>query len=148
MAIVSILAAVGIPVYMGLLQQAREAAIIQYLCEVHKGQLEWRLETDAAGFTVDFDELEETGYIPDANNYARVRRRAARRGTSKETSSRLVQNYQLDLTCTENPSANTYTYSVKAYPQNRSQSVRWSYVDQAGTIHAGKGWSGPGAPPI
>ena len=148
MAIVSILAAAGIPVYMGFVQRAREASIIHYLREVHKGQLEWRLETDAAGFTGDFDELEETGFIPNTQNFVRARRRAARRGGTRERSSRLVQNYQLDLTCTENPSANTYTYSVKAYPQNQSQSVRWFYVDQAGTIRAGNGWSGPGAPPI
>jgi prepilin-type N-terminal cleavage/methylation domain-containing protein len=147
-AIISILAAVGIPVYTGLLQRARETSIIQYLREVHKGQLELRLETDANGFTGDFDELEETGYVPDAQNFVRARRRAPRRGGAKETSFRLVQNYRLDLTCTDDPSTETYTYSLKAYPQNRSESVRWFYVDQTGTIRAGKGWSGPGAPPI
>ncbi|HYL79357.1 MAG TPA: hypothetical protein VEU07_01010 [Candidatus Acidoferrum sp.] len=138
----------GIPVYMNFLQRAREASIIQYLSEVHKGQLELRLETDANGFTGDFDELEETGYIPDAQNFVRTRRRAPRRGGSRETSSRLVQNYRLDLTCTENPSANTYTYSLKAYPQDRTRGARWFYVDQTGMIRAGNGWSGPGAPPI
>lgn len=147
-AIISILAAMGIPVYMGFLQRAREASVIQYLREVHKGQLEWRLETDASGFTGDFDELEETGYIPDAQNFVRARRRTPRRGGTRETSSRLVQNYRLDLTCTENPSADTFTYSLKAYPESGSHDVRWFYMDQTGTIRAGKGYSGPGAPPI
>lgn len=148
LAIVSALTAIVIPVYMNLVQRAREAAVIQYLREVHKGQIEWRLETDASEFTGDFDEPEETGYIPDAKNYVRVRLRAPRRGSTKETSSRLVQNYRLDLTCTGNPSSHTSTYSVRAYPQNRSRRARWFYVDHTGTIRAGEGWAGPGAPPI
>ncbi len=85
---------------------------------------------------------------PYAKNFVRARHRSALRGSTKGTSSRLVQNYQLDLTCADNRSANTSTYSVQAYPLDRSQGVRWFYVDQTGTIRAGRGWSGPGAPPI
>jgi prepilin-type N-terminal cleavage/methylation domain-containing protein len=146
-AIVAILAAVAIPAYLGFVQRARETAVIQYLREVHKGQQEWRLESDASGFSGDFDELEETGFIPDAQNFVRVRRRAARSGASRTTSSRLIQNYRLDLTARDDPSTKTYTYSITAYPSNRNRSVRWFYLDQSGMILEGIGRAGPGSPP-
>jgi hypothetical protein len=127
--------------------RARETSIIYYLSEVHKGQQEWRLETDTLGYSGDFDELEETGFIPDAVNFRRVRRRAAARGGSRTTSSRVVQNYQLDLTAVDTPSSNTYTYTISAYPVNRSRRVRWFYLDQKGTIRAGMGSAGASSPP-
>jgi prepilin-type N-terminal cleavage/methylation domain-containing protein len=146
--ILGVLAAIAIPAYLGFVQRARETAVVHYLRAVHKGQQEWRLETDAPGYSGDFDELEESGAIPDATNFVRARRRSARSGSSRTTSSRLVQSYRLDLTAADNPSANTYTYTLYAYPQNRSRRVRWFYVDQTGLIRAGTGWTGPSAPPI
>jgi prepilin-type N-terminal cleavage/methylation domain-containing protein len=146
-AIVAILAVIAIPAYLGFVQRAREVALIHYLAEVHKGQIAWRLETDSVGFSGDLDELEETGFIPDAVNFARVRRRAPRRGSTQTTSSRVIQNYRLDLTAVDNPSKNTYTYSISAYPVNRSRRVRWFYLDQTGMIRAGTGSAGPWSPP-
>jgi prepilin-type N-terminal cleavage/methylation domain-containing protein len=146
--VVAVLAIIAVPTYLGFVQRARETAVIHYLREVHKGQQEWRLETDAAGFTGDFDELEETGFIPDAKNFVRARRRTARRGTTRTTSSRLVQSYRLDLTAQDNPSTDIYTYTVSGYPENRSRRARWFYLDQTGVIRAGTGWAGPSAPPI
>lgn len=144
--IVGILAAIAVPTYLGFVQRARETTIIYYLSEVHKGQQAWRLETDALGYSGDFDELEETGLIPDAVNFKRVRRRAPVRGASRTTSSRVIQNYQLDLTAREDSSTNTYTYTISAYPVNRSRRVRWFYLDQTGTIRAATGSAGPRSP--
>ncbi|MBI2116175.1 MAG: prepilin-type N-terminal cleavage/methylation domain-containing protein, partial [candidate division NC10 bacterium] len=73
-AVIGLLAAIAIPSYLNFVQRAREVAVIQYLREVHKGQQEWRLESDSAGYSGDFDELEETGFIPDAVNFVRTRR--------------------------------------------------------------------------
>jgi len=147
-AVVGLLSAIAIPSYLNFVQRARETAVIQYLREVHKGQQEWRLETDSDGYSGDFDELEETGFIPDAVNFVRTRRRSVRRGqATRTTSSRVVQTYRLDLTAQDSPSTNTYTYSITAYPSNRSRRVRWFYIDQTGVIRAGTGWAGPSAPP-
>ena len=147
-AVVALLAAIAVPTYLGFIQRARETAVIQFLREVHKGQQEWRLETDAPGYAGDFEELEETGFIPDATNFVRARRRAPRRGGSRTTSSRLVQNYRLDLTAVDNPSTDTYTYTITAYPQNRDRRLRWFYLDQTGVIRAATGRAGPSTPPI
>ncbi|MEI8190726.1 MAG: prepilin-type N-terminal cleavage/methylation domain-containing protein [candidate division NC10 bacterium] len=144
--IVGILAGVGIPAYLGFLQRAREAMIIQYLREVHNGQVGWRIETDATEFTGDFDELEETGFIPGGQNLVKVRKRVPRRGTSVTTSTRIVDTYQLALTA--RTSGTTATYQLTASPQSRSRKVRWFYVDQTGVIRAATGFVGPGAPPL
>lgn len=77
--IVGTLAAVGIPGYLGFLQRAREVMIIQYLREVHNGQVSWRIETDENEFTGDFDELEETGFIPGGTNFVKARTRVPRK---------------------------------------------------------------------
>lgn len=146
-AIIGILAAIGIPAYLGFVQRAREATLLHYLAEVHKGQQAWRLETDSSGFSGDLDELEESGFIPDAVNFRRVRVRPPRRGATTTTSSRVVQNYRLDLTARDSPSTNTYTYTIYAYPSNRSTRVRWFYLDQTGMIRAGMGAVGPRSPP-
>ncbi len=135
-AVVGLLAAIAIPSYLNFVQRAREVAVIQYLREVHKGQQEWRLESDSAGYSGDFDELEETGFIPDAVNFVRTRRRSIRRGqATRTTSSRVIQKYQLDLTSTDtssDPLLNTYT--IYASPQDGSTKVRWFYLDQTGVI--------------
>jgi len=146
--IVGILAAIAVPTYLGFVQRARETTIIYYLSEVHRGQQAWRLETDAVGYSGDFDELEETGFIPDAVNFQRARRRPPVRGASRTTSSRVVQNYQLDLTARDNPSTNAYTYTISAYPVNRSTRVRWFYLDQTGMIRAATGSAGPRSPAV
>ena len=144
--IVGTLAGVGIPAYLGFLQRAREAMIIQYLCEVHNGQVGWRIETDATEFTGDFDELEQTGFIPGGENFVKARKRVPRRGASVTTSARIMNTYQLTLTA--RTSGADATYQLTAYPQNRSPKVRWFYVDQTGVIRAATGFVGPGAPPL
>ncbi|MBI2563642.1 MAG: prepilin-type N-terminal cleavage/methylation domain-containing protein [candidate division NC10 bacterium] len=135
-AVIGLLAAIAIPSYLNFVQRAREVAVIQYLREVHKGQQEWRLESDSAGYSGDFDELEETGFIPDAVNFVRTRRRSVQRGqATRTTSSRVIQKYQLDLTSTDtssDPLLNTYT--IYASPQDGSTKVRWFYLDQTGVI--------------
>lgn len=144
--IVGTLAGVGIPAYLGFVQRAREAMIIQYLREIHNGQVGWRIETDATEFTGDFDELEETGFIPGGANSVKVRKRVPRRGTSVTTSTRILNTYQLALTA--RTSGSTATYQVIASPQNRSRNVRWFYVDQTGVIRAATGFAGAGAPAL
>jgi|GEM_PF-3012769 len=146
--IVGTLAAVGIPGYLGFLQRAREVMIIQYLREVHNGQVSWRIETDETEFTGDFDELEETGFIPGGTNFVKARTRVPKKkgGASKTTSARIVGTYQLNLTATT--SSASATYQLTASPQNRSPNVRWFYVDQTGVIRAATGFAGPGAPPL
>src|SRR3989338_1287895 len=135
-AVVGLLAAIAIPSYLNFVQRAREGAVIQYLREVHKGQQEWRLESDSAGYCGDFDELEETGFVPDAVNFVRTRRRSVQRGqATRTTSSRVIQKYQLDLTSTENPSdPSLNTYTIYASPQDGSTKVRWFSLDQTGVI--------------
>lgn len=147
LAVVAVLAAVGVPAYLGFVQRAREAALMCYLREVHTGQLAWRLETEASGYSGDFDELEESGFIPDAQNFQRVRRRTPRRGPTQTSSSRLVQTYRLDLTAQEDSATQTNTYSITAYPPDRGRNVRWFYLDQTGMIRAGKGSVGPDSQP-
>jgi prepilin-type N-terminal cleavage/methylation domain-containing protein len=148
MAIVAILAAAAIPTYLGFVRRARETTVIAYLRDVHKGQLEWQLETGMPGFTGDFDELEETGLIPHAVNFVRTRVRAPRAGLTRETSSRLLQSYRLDLRAEATPATNTFTYRVLAYPADRERSGRWFYLDQSGVIRAQVGSAGVGSPPI
>lgn len=145
--VVALLTAIGLPTYLDLVQRARETALINYLAEVHKGQQAWRLETDSLGFSGDFDELEETGMISDATNSKRVRRREPRRGPTRTTSSRMVQNYSLALTAQDDPSTSTYTYSITASPQDGSKKARWFYLDQTGVIRTGTGKAGPQSAP-
>jgi len=145
--VIALLAAIGLPTYLGFVQRARETALILYMSEVHKGQLAWRLETDSLGFSGDFDELEETGVIPDAKNSKRVRSRTPRRGPTRTTSSRVVQNYSLALTALDDPSTNSYTYSITASPQNGGKKARWFYLDQTGVIRTGIGKAGPQSAP-
>jgi prepilin-type N-terminal cleavage/methylation domain-containing protein len=146
-AVLAVLSAVAVPAYLGFIQRARETALIHYLKEIHAGQMAWRLETDAPGFSGDFDELEESGFIVDARNFQRVRRRAPSRGPTRATSSRLVQNYRLDLTAQDDTSTNTHTYSLVASPQSGNRKVRWFYLDHTGLIRAGIGQAGPSTPP-
>jgi prepilin peptidase dependent protein D len=145
MAIVGIVAAIGIPTYLGFVQKARETALVYYLRAIHKGQQTWRAEADSLSYCGDFDELEETGYVPDARNFVAVRRRAARTGKVTTTSSRVVKDYQIDLTAVDNPGTNAYTYTVKAYPVSQSKKVRWFYLDQTGVVRAGIGAAGSGS---
>jgi hypothetical protein len=135
-----------VPTYLGLVQRARETAVIQYLREVHKGQLGWRMETDSNGFTGDFDELEKSGFIADAKSNVRFRYQAPRRNWTVELSVRQYQTYNLQLVAQD--VSGTATYYVYAYPQNMSTKARWFFVDQTGVIRGTTGWAGPGAPPI
>lgn len=146
-AIVAVLAAVAIPTYLGFVRKARETALIHYMQALHKGQQLWRAEVDSLGYCGDFDELEETGYVPDARNFVAARRRVGRMGRVATTSSRVVKEYRIDLTAVENPGANTYTYSARAYPEDRNPRVRWFYLDQTGIIRAGIGSAGAGSRP-
>jgi prepilin-type N-terminal cleavage/methylation domain-containing protein len=144
--IVAVLAAIGIPSYLGFVQRAREATLIQYLREIHKGQQEWRLETDSGGYTGDFDELEQTGFIPDARTNVRLRVRSPQRDWSVGLSTRQFQAYELQLVAVT--VGETNQYYIAAYPQNRNAKLRWFYIDQTGTIRAAQGWAGADAPPI
>lgn len=145
--VVGLLAAIGLPTYLGFVQRARETALILYLSEVHKGQLAWRLETDSLGFSGDFEELEETGMIPDATNSKRVRQREPRRGPTRTTSSRVLHNYSLALTAQDDPSTNSYTYSITASPQSGDKKARSFYLDQTGVVRTGTGKVGPHSAP-
>jgi hypothetical protein len=58
------------------------------------------------------------------------------------------QGYQLDLTAADNASTNAYTYTISAYPVNRSTRVRWFYLDQTGMIRAATGSAGPRSPAV
>jgi len=147
-AIIGILAAIAIPTYLNFVQKARETALMHYLRAVYKGQELWRAEVDSLGYCGDFDELEETGYVPDAQNFVAVRRREARTGRVTTTSSRVVKEYRVDLTAVDNPGTNTYTLNARAYPVNRNPKVRWFYMNQTGIIRAGIGAAGAGSPPV
>ncbi len=145
--IVGTLTAIAIPGYFRFIQGAREAAVIAFLRQVHKGQQLWRMETDAPGYTGDFDELEQTGYIPGGENAVQFRRLRAANILTLENSSRNLQGYRLDLRAINVPTYGMYVYSINAYPANRSQSVRWFYIDQTGVIRADKGTVGSTSPP-
>jgi prepilin-type N-terminal cleavage/methylation domain-containing protein len=147
-AIIGILAAVAIPTYLGFVQKARETALMHYLRAMQKGQELWRAEVDSLGYCGDFDELEETGYVPDAQNFVAVRRRAARTGRVRTTSSRVVKEFRVDLGAVDNPGTNTYTVNARAHPVNRNPKVRWFYMDQTGIIRAGIGAASAGSPPV
>ena len=145
--VVALLTAIGLPTYLDLVQRARETALINYLAEVHKGQQAWRLETDSLGFSGDFEELEQTGMIPDGKSFTRVRSREPQPGSTRTTSSRIAQNYSLSLTAQEDPSTNSYTYSITASPQNGDKKARSFYLDQTGVIRTGTGKAGPYSAP-
>jgi prepilin-type N-terminal cleavage/methylation domain-containing protein len=85
--------------------------------------------------------------LPNAVNFVRARVRAPRSGASRQTSSRLVLTYWLDLTAQSSSGTATYTFNIRAYPKDRSSGLRWFYIDQTGMIRAAKGWAGSGAPP-
>jgi len=146
--IVGILAAIGIPSYLNVVQKARETALVHYLRSIQKGQELWRAEIDSLGYCGDFDELEATGYVPDAANLVAVRRRAASRNRTVTTSSRLVKNFRLDLRVIDAPDTNSYTYTVRAYPQDRNPRVRWFFMNQTGIIRAGIGAVSASSPPL
>lgn len=146
--VIGVLAAVGVPTYMNFLQKARETRIIHYMRAVQKGQELWRAEADSLGYCGDFDELEETGFVPDAGNLVAVRRRTARTGRTRTSSSRLVRGYQVDLQAVDNPAAGTYTYTLRVYPEDRDPRVRWFFMDQTGIIRAGIGAASAGSRPI
>jgi len=148
MAIVAVLAAVAVPTYLGFVQKARETALMAYLREVHKGQMEWRLESGSEAFTGDFDELEQTGYIPNAQSFVRIRLRPARSGPTLSASIRDFQRFRLTLLARGDPSSNSYTYWLYAYPADLNPRVRWFYLDQTGVLRAEKGWAGETAPPV
>jgi prepilin-type N-terminal cleavage/methylation domain-containing protein len=149
LAIVGLLAGIAVPTYLGFLQRARETALIHYLRSLSKGQELWRAETDSLGFCGDFNELEESGFVPDAVNFVAARRRPPNLlGRSVTTSSRVVKRYRVDLRSTDNPGASTYTYYARAYPEDRNPKVRWFYLDQTGIIRASIGWAGAGSLPI
>jgi type II secretory pathway pseudopilin PulG len=145
--VVALLTAIGLPTYLDLVQRARETTLINYLSEVHKGEVAWRLETDSLSFTGDFGELEETGMIPTAATLQRVRLRDPQRGSTRTNSSRAVHNYSLALTAQDDPSTNTYTYSIVASPQGGDKKARWFYLDQTGVIRSGIGQAGPYSAP-
>jgi type II secretory pathway pseudopilin PulG len=145
--VVALLTAIGLPLYLDFVERARETALLLYLSEVHKGQEAWRLEADSLGFSGDFDELEQTGMIPDATNSRRVRLREPRRGSTKTASTRVVQNFSLTLTAQEDPSTGSYTYSIVASPRDRGKKARWFYLDQTGVIRTGIGKAGPYSAP-
>lgn len=146
--VVALLTAIGLPTYLDLVQRARETTLINYLSEVHKGEVAWRLETDSLSFTGDFGELEETGMIPTAATSQRVRLRDPRRESTTTTSTRVVQNYSLVLKAQDDPSTNSYTYSIVASPQSGDKKARWFYLDQTGVVRAGTGQAGPYSPPV
>jgi len=149
LAIVGVVSGLAITGYTRFLQRAREATVIQYLREIHKGQLAWQLETDDPGFTGDFDELEQTGFIPGTDNSVKVRVRTARRtGRETETSSRDYQTYRLNLKAVSNPSTGTYAYTVTARPADGRKSVRWFFLDQTGIIRGGVGKANADSPPL
>jgi prepilin peptidase dependent protein D len=147
-AVVSILAAIGIPTYLTFLQKARETALMQYLRALHKGQEMWRAATDSLSYCGDFDELEETGFVPDSQNLVAVRRRAPRSGRVVETSSRLVREHRVDLRAIDDAATGTHTFTVRAYPESRNPRVRWFYMDHTGIIRAAVGWANADAPPV
>jgi prepilin-type N-terminal cleavage/methylation domain-containing protein len=148
LAIVGILAAVAIPTYLSFVQRARETSLIIYLREIHKGQMGWRGETGSEAFTGDFDELEQTGFIPNANSMVRIRIRDPNTGSSVDFSTRDFQQYTLSLLAQNTPSSGSYTYSVRAYPRDFNPRVRWFYLDQTGVVRAALGWAGPAASPV
>jgi prepilin-type N-terminal cleavage/methylation domain-containing protein len=191
--IVSVLAALAIPAYLGFVQRAQEAVVIEYLRELHKAQLAWRLQTNSPRFTGDFAQLEQVGLQPLGNAVAwrwpnlieeayaaehsenpdkkesakqipdkdksvndkpgAGKEREGKTGSADATqgvpaSSRMCQRYRIDLQTAEDPSTGAYSYTVRAYPQNSSRSVRWFYLDETGRIRAGIGSAGPDSAPV
>lgn len=146
--IVAIIAAIAIPAYMGFIQRARETAVISFLVELHKGQEAYRLDDPNERYSGDFEELEETGFIPNTSNVRRARTRTRRSGQTRTTSSREQNNYRFDLTATTDAAGNSSWY-VYAYPIDRNRKARWFYEDQTGIIRYEIGRRPrPDSPPI
>lgn len=135
-AVLGVLAMIAIPSYFKLVQRARETRLTVFLKELVRGEEAWRIDAVGADpYSGDFDELEETGYIPDQNNFRRARTTRTRSGVTRTTSSRVRDDYRFDLQADVQPGG-TSTWSVTASPTSRSRRVRWFYADQTGVVRA------------
>lgn len=135
-AVLGLLAMIAVPSYLNLVQRARETRVTVFLKELIRGEEAWRIDAAATDpYSGDFDELEETGYIPDQNNIRRARTTRSRSGVTRTTSSRVRDDYQFDLQANVQPDG-TSTWSVTARPTSGDRRVRWFYADQTGVTRA------------
>lgn len=116
LAIISIVAAIGIPAYTKFIQRARESAAITYLSKARKAQNVFLLENQQ-GYTGDFELLETTGIIqPGSGNPSRV-----------------VQDYRFDLTAGINASGEP-VWNMTSSPTSGYKPSKWFYTDDTGVI--------------
>lgn len=131
LALISIVAAIGIPAYTKFIQKARESSAITYLSKARKAQSVFRMGAQDT-YSGDFEELETTGIIsPGAGSPSRV-----------------VQDYRFDLTAGMNASGEPY-WSMTAAPMSAYKPSRWFYLDDTGVIRFEVDTAASGAsPPI
>jgi len=116
LALVSIVAAIGIPVYTKFIQKARESSAVTYISKARKAQSVFRTGAQD-NYSGDFEELETTGIIPPGAG----------------SPSRVVQDYSFDLTAGMNASGEPY-WNMTAAPTSAYKPSRWFYVDDTGVI--------------
>ncbi len=147
LALVTMLTGLAIPLYLGLLQRGREAAVIQYLRDLHMAQLAWRLETDAQDFTADFTHLEQHM----APGRGKGRHRGSGTASTDEPDvdggSHVYQGYRVELRA-DRDTTHRASYHAMAAPANGRRDVRWFYLDESGTLRAEIGLAGPASPPL
>lgn len=147
LALVGTLASLAIPLYVGFLQRAAEAAVIQYLRDLHTAQLMLRMETDARDFTANFAQLEQHMALGRGKGRHRGSGRASPGGPDWDGESQAYQGYRVHLRAARD-AADRATYRVVAAPADGRREVRWFYLDESGTLRADTGRAGPASPPL
>ncbi len=129
MAIISIIAVIAVPSYNKFIQKARETSVISYLSKIVKAEDIYLLESPAASYSADFDELESTGIISPSTGAA----------------SRVEHDYTFTLNA--GTVAGVPFWNVTANPLDGSLSARWFYADETGILRFKTGAAADAASP-
>lgn len=117
-AVIAVLAAIAIPMYVKFIQNARETSVISFLNIVVKAQDLYRMDNVSDEFAVSFDDLRQTRLIPTSTG-----------GASEE------QQHDYKFTIASGLDAdNVPFWNVSALPLLPTSTSKWFYVDETGTI--------------
>lgn len=116
LAIISILAAVALPMYGSLVKKSRETAVLTYLNLLKKAEDSYIITNTGNAFSDDFEELESTGTLPLGNG----------------AGTRIVHDYTLTLTVGD--SGGVPFWRVTAEPVDGDTTAKWFYTDETGVM--------------
>lgn len=132
MAIVMVLATLGVSLYSNFVDKARETSVIVYLRYINKAELEYQFSNDK--YTGSFDDLENTASMPKGpgNNIKKL---------GKEQ--RIMERYSINL------KGNGNNWNARAEPVDKSTDLRWFYIDETEVTRFETGKkANAGSPPL